>query len=435
MRKLLSPLQEARDRQRSDPSGAEWLLSDALRKTNRNAGRNTYLSLDEAQHAANLSRLMRREANSTAALLGIPVSIKDCFDLQGFHTSCGSRFYGENNPLPKSDSWIVAQVQQAGGVIIGKTHMQQLAYGITGENADFGNCIQPDDATLLTGGSSSGAAASVQEGSALVAIGTDTGGSIRVPAALCSLVGYRSSIGAGSWHGGSHLAPSFDTLGLLFRDSRDGPELAKELLGIGGSVDDLRRDRPRVAIVGEEFLYDCDAEVRDAFALQKEQLFESGAELVVIETDFWANSLEIFAAIQAHEAAAIQRLKLAGRADFSVFEPQIADRLAWGESLSPAHVNQMRERHVAFRASMDLILAEFNYLLLPCSPMHQLRADADHSRTRQQILRYTTPVSLAGMPAVTLPQSGGTGMQLVSARGHDASLLAYAAGLAPIISA
>ena len=87
------------------------------------------------------------------------------------------------------------QLRAAGAVIVGKTHLHPLAYGITGENPEFGDCVQPRDSGALTGGSSSGAAASVQEGSAVAAIGTDTGGSIRAPAALCGLAGYRATLG------------------------------------------------------------------------------------------------------------------------------------------------------------------------------------------------------------------------------------------------
>lgn len=435
MRKPLSPLQEVHERQRLDRTGVEPFAIDALRRVNRNAGRNTYLSLDGPRMSNAIENLSRLEAYELPALFGIPISIKDCFDVQGFRTTCGSRFYAENNAPSPDDSWMTTQIRRAGGIIIGKTHMQQLAYGITGENADFGDCVQPNDATLLTGGSSSGGAASIQEGSALAAIGTDTGGSIRVPAALCGIAGYRSSLGTGSWQGGVHLAPSFDTLGVLFRDLRDGPAFADALFGIQSVAPVSPLSHPRIAVVREEFLHDSDDMVRKAFFQQQEELREAGATIEAVNTGFWSDSIEIFAAIQAHEAAAVQREKLAGHADFSVFEPQIAERLAWGESLTSVLIAQMRKRHIAFRASMDDQLMRHDFLLLPCAPMHQLLAGADHSKTRQQILRYTTPISLAGMPVVTLPLPGGAGMQLVAPRGHDAELLAYAATLRTNISA
>ena len=131
---------------------------------------------------------------------------------------------------------MAARLRAQGAIIIGKTHMHPLAYGITGENPDYGDCVQPRDARRLTGGSSSGAAASVQEQSAFAAIGTDTGGSVRAPAALCGLAGYRASVELAHqtklWRGGVHLAPTFDTLGWLFQDLRDAPLLAEALFDL-----------------------------------------------------------------------------------------------------------------------------------------------------------------------------------------------------------
>ena len=152
-----------------------------------------------------------RTAKQRPALFGVPVAVKDCFDVAGYPTTCGSRFYAEKNGIARTDSTVAARLRQAGAVIMGKTHLHQLAYGITGENSEYGDCLQPKHPQLLTGGSSSGSAASVQEGSAVAAIGTDTGGSIRVPAALCGLAGYRSSLGLGGAGsvGGRHASRCF----------------------------------------------------------------------------------------------------------------------------------------------------------------------------------------------------------------------------------
>ena len=135
---------------------------------------------------------------------------------------------------------MVERLRRLGAVITGKTHLHALAYGITGENPEFGDCIQPGTRDCLTGGSSSGACASVLEGSAIAAIGTDTGGSVRVPAALCGLAGYRASLGRGNWGGGAHLAESFDTLGWLFADLEEAPFL-------GGIYSERERDPPSCA--------------------------------------------------------------------------------------------------------------------------------------------------------------------------------------------
>jgi aspartyl-tRNA(Asn)/glutamyl-tRNA(Gln) amidotransferase subunit A len=140
------------------------------------------------------------------------------------------------------------------------------------------------------------------------------------------------------------------------------------------------------------------------------------------QPEFWSGSREIFGGIQASEAAALHR------GYFDQFEPAITARLTWGASIPEGEVEGLRKRHVRFRAEMDRLLAEHDFLILPCAPMTALPAHADHSETRLKILRYTSPISLAGMPAVTLSAPGG-GVQLVAARGNDAALLAYAATL------
>ena len=430
----MSPLQEMQIRLRATPGAIVEEINVALDHSNSNAGHNVYLRQQMDLTRTEASRMTNAGLPPHQPLLGVPVSIKDCFDVEGYVSSCGSRFYAENNSPVSHDAWIVQQVRAAGGVITGKTHMHQLAYGITGENEDFGDCCQPRDASVLTGGSSSGAVASVQEGSAMVAIGTDTGGSIRVPAALCGVVGYRSSVGVGSWQGGLHLAQSFDTLGFFCRDLRDLPLIASAVLGIKLVQRPAELDTARVAVVPADFLHDCDVSVLAAYAIQQQELEQLGAHIVTVDISYWAHAMEIFAPIQAHEAAATQREKLAGRAGFEVFEPAIAERLAWGETFSLMEIELFRERHCTFQASMDITLQQNDFLLLPCAPMSKLLVGADHSRTRQQILRYTTPISLAGMPVATLPSPGGIGMQLVCRRGGDAELLAFAAALGGKIS-
>ena len=412
-------------------------LRDALTHANSNSGKNVYLALDAKRAMSEAEDLPSRFRSGTGPaerekplLYGLPVSLKDCFDLAGFPTSCGSRFYAEQSGSVGADSAVATRLRAQGASIVGKTHLHPLAYGITGENPEYGDCLQPRHPARLTGGSSSGAAASVQEGSAIAAIGTDTGGSIRVPAALCGLAGYRASIELAHerrlWRGGVHLAQSFDTLGWLFRDVRDAPLLAEALFGL--RVPAPAETRVRIAFVGGGFLRDCATDVLDGFAEWQDRLRATGASLGEIEVAWWGEAMEIFAPIQAHEAAAIHTARTGG--DFSHFERSIAERLAWGASIAEAEVARLRARHVEFRARMDALLAEHDYLIAPCAPVTRLAAGADHSGARAQILRYTAPVSLAGMPVVALPVGDGAGVQLVAARGADARLVAYAAQIA-----
>jgi aspartyl-tRNA(Asn)/glutamyl-tRNA(Gln) amidotransferase subunit A len=355
-------------------------------------------------------------------LWGLPISFKDCFDLAGSPTSCGVHFYSDRDGKVARDSWLVEQLRAAGAVIVGKTHLHPLAYGITGENAEFGDCLQPRDSGALTGGSSSGAAASVQEGSAVAAIGTDTGGSIRAPAALCGLAGYRASLGRGDWRGGAHLAQSFDTMGWLFRDLQDAPYLAASFgaAPFAPAETSTARRFTRFAFVDDSFLHDCEPEVVTSFRGVIRELENLGLEARRIETGWWADAVDIYAPLQAFEAAQIH----AG--NFDQFAPAIRDRLKWGAGLTPSEVSALRQRLEAFRARIDEILAAHELVLLPSIPVARLAAGADHSQTRMRLLRYTAPFSLAGTPTVAIPCAHG-GMQLAAARGNDEPLLALAA--------
>ena len=399
----------------------------ALARSCQNAGLNTYLWQDSTWTLAEAARVeaMPRGVdgqfgNGRGALWGLPISVKDCFDLAGAPTSCGVQFYRDLNGNAAQDSWLVERLRAVGAVITGKTHLHPLAYGITGENPEFGDCLQPRDSTALTGGSSSGAAASVQEGSAVIAIGTDTGGSIRAPAALCGLAGYRASIGRGDWRGGAHLAESFDTMGCLFRDLADGPLMA----GLFAPQPTARpQDFTRFAIVDDGFLHDCEPEIVDSLRDTVRDLKALGLRGARIGTGWWADSFEIFAPIQASEAARIHE------GHFDRFESSIRERLTWGASIGADELVALRQRHEVFRERIDELLTTHQLLLLPATPVARLAAGADHSKTRARLLRYTTPFSLAGVPVVTIPCAAG-GMQLAAARGADETLLQLASQLA-----
>jgi aspartyl-tRNA(Asn)/glutamyl-tRNA(Gln) amidotransferase subunit A len=407
------------------PSGA---LAGFLQKANSNAGRNVYLAHDLDWSLCEAKRMEQLSAGQRPILYGLPVSLKDCFDLQGFKTTAGTSFYAQKNQAAVRDSAVAARLREQGAVITGKTHLHPLAYGITGENPDFGDCTQPANAALLTGGSTSGGAASVQEGSAAAAIGTDTGGSIRVPAALCGLAGYRASVGlaweCGLWAGGVHLSQTFDTLGWIFRDLRDGPLLAEGLFGLKTQKNSAAN--ARIGAISEDFLHDCDEQVAAAWKQCKLRLADRGAQITHFAAENWDDALSIYGPIQGSEAAAIHGPAADG--DFSCFPFPVSKLLERGAALSGEEVERQRARHAQFRDRVDQLFQKFDFLLLPCSPMSRLAAGKDHKETRPKILRYTVPLSLAGTPVVTLPFANGAGMQLIAPRGEDAKLLAYAAG-------
>jgi aspartyl-tRNA(Asn)/glutamyl-tRNA(Gln) amidotransferase subunit A len=275
----------------------------------------------------------------------------------------------------------------------------------------------------------------VQEGSALAAIGTDTGGSVRVPSALCGLAGYRSSHGIAHgeeredrWTGGYHLAETFDTIGLLFRDLRDAPALAEAIFDITDIALAPSSTSVRIGFVSDQFLHDCQPEVLKAYEAWKHQLALRGAKLTPFDTTFWSDGPAIYSPIVASEAASIHR------GHYQHFEPAIAERLAWGASITDTEFASLRTRLEQFRSQMSALFERFDFLIAPSAPISKLHAGHDHTESRKAILRYTTPASLAGLPAVTLPGEHigaalGTGVQLLAAPMQDASLLAFASTL------
>jgi len=420
----LSPIAALRQQYLRGEADPVTVLDAALAHANSNANHNVYLAQNAAWSRAEAARLDPARI-AQQPLWGIPISLKDCFDLAAFPTTCGAGFLSDTPPAT-ADSNVAARLRSAGAVLTGKTHLHQLAYGITGENAAFGDCTQPRDPATLTGGSSSGAAASVQEGSALAAIGTDTGGSVRAPAALCGLAGYRSSITINSnetWQGGHHLAPSFDTVGWLYRDLRDGPILGQALFHLPLAA---APTTPRIGLPDPAFFHDCEPAVLATLELWKQTLAAHGATLQTFDPALWAEATAIIAPIQAHEAAQLHR------GHFDLCETTIAQRLHWGASIADAELTTLLARREAFRAQTYALFHTFDFLLLPATPMTSLFANADHTETRARILRYTSPISLTGLPVVTLPGPGPQppgGLQLVGPLNSDPTLLALSAAL------
>jgi Asp-tRNA(Asn)/Glu-tRNA(Gln) amidotransferase A subunit family amidase len=399
------------------PSPLQTQITTQTLPTPKTSTRNTYIT-----------QLPTQESKKNGPLQDLPISLKDCFDLRDTVTTVGSRFYAQCNPIAPKNSWIAQRLLDLGATITGKTHLHQLAYGITGENRDYGDCLQPTHPELLTGGSSSGAAASLQEGSALVAIGTDTGGSIRIPAALCGLAGYRTSHVLNTeawWAGGHHLAPSFDTIGILFHDLRDAQFLAHTIFDIPLTPAPIH---PRIGYLDGEFLHDCTPEVLASYEATKNLLAQNGAILTPIHPTFWQEAPQIYSPIVASEAAIIHQ------GHYQHFEPILTERLTAGAIIPAVELGDTRERLTNFRAKMSALFETHDLLIAPCAPIHRLRACEDHTESRKAILRYTTPASLAGLPAITIPgKPHGTGTQLLAAPNNDALLVAFASHLSSSI--
>jgi aspartyl-tRNA(Asn)/glutamyl-tRNA(Gln) amidotransferase subunit A len=360
------------------------------------------LTLDEARESAhNAEQAYAR--GEPRALEGVPIAVKDLFDTAGVRTTYGSPMFAEH--VPEVDAATVRIVKDAGGIVIGKTSTHEFAWGISGYNAHFDAGRNPWDLERVSGGSSSGSGAALAAFEAPLALGTDTGGSIRAPAAFCGLVGFKPAFGAVPTGGLFPLAASLDTVGPLARTPADAALLYSTLVGR-----DLMR-APSVAglrVATSPGLMSLDPTPAVCAALDAAlgMLEELGATLVEVALPDSRDIFAVFATIQTTEALlahSVRRLWPDRRDEYGT---DVRSRLEAAESITPEHYVEavisrewIRAAWVdAFREA-DLIVSP----VAPLSPSHLGEEEVDHlgerKLFRRLVLSYTTPQNVAGIPA------------------------------------
>ncbi|PTX99016.1 amidase [Opitutus sp. ER46] len=341
-------------------------------------------------------------------LAGVPCFVKDLFDLAGVSTLAGSTFLPDVRPRPTADGSLVRAARQAGLVCAGKSHLHEFAYGITGENPHYGDCEHPRFPGRTTGGSSSGSAALVAAGVVPVAFGTDTGGSVRVPAAFCGLYGFRLAPGDPWIRDAFPLAPSFDTAGWFTARRVDMQQMLAAMVGLRSSL------RPLHGCYLE--MPGVDDDVRTA-CLATAERFAPPADPATRDDlrHGFAGALDCYNTIVAAEAWEVHR-PWAERFQ-SRYDPAVWQRLLRGRQL-PADQSAAAERS---RASLRLLWAKFfltyDFLVLPATPCGALTKAECTPENRARLLTLTAPASVGGLPVltvpVTLPSGLSTGLQIV----------------------
>ncbi len=382
-----------------------------------------------------------RQDHDVGALAGLTFAVKDLFDVRGHAKTCGTTAWAGTHGVAESDAAAVAACLDAGGRLQGRTVMDELAYSLTGSNPHHGAPTNPNAPGRLTGGSSCGSAAAVAGGLVDFALGTDTGGSVRVPASYCGCPGLRPTHGAVPLDGAMALAPSFDTAGWFARDTEVLREVGKVLL-----PDDAAGtpEEPRRLTVAEDAFELADADARAALAPSVEALrrrFEGGRDVRIGDApDGTADGLsgwrERFRAIQAREA-------YAAHADWvdrarPAFGPEMAERWRYVEGVRDAEAEAARVEVEALRRHLDELTADGGLICLPSAPgaappvSGNAEAWAEH---RQAVLALTCAASLTGLPQISLPVTRVAGrplgLGLIGPRGGDRMLLEFAAGLLP----
>jgi aspartyl-tRNA(Asn)/glutamyl-tRNA(Gln) amidotransferase subunit A len=441
------------------------LLAEALAAVDGRDGElGAYVAVDRegARRAAAAADEAWRTATA-GPLCGVPLSIKDIIDVQGLPTGCGNP---AARPPATKDATAVRLLRAAGAVILGKVHLHEYALGITGENPRLGTPRNPHDPSRLPGGSSSGSGVSVAAGMAVASVGTDTGGSVRVPAALCGVVGFKPSFGRVSRRGVFPLSWSMDHVGVLARTVEDA-RLLWSVLDREDPEDDRTLGLPRgeqvTASPGESGRVALLAELHDAASAEVRAVVEHGAarlgELGI--ASFERVQLPGFGELRATyrtmviaEAAAVHREALTH--DTVSFGPDVGSMLAEGAALPAVDYVLARQRRRAFAAACDRLLERFDALatpttLVPAPERGAAEIDVDGAPVpvRAALLSCTSPFSMVGLPALSIPvlapfgrsdtpgipcgfSSAGLplGLQLVGRRHRDAALLELGAACA-----
>jgi len=393
---------------------------------------------DEALEAARNAERELREGRRRGPLQGVPVAVKDLLDLAGAPTTAGSGIWADR--AAAADSTAVARLRAAGAVIVGKTRMSEFAYSPGSNNDHYGPTRNPADPSRDSGGSSSGSAAAVASGMVMAALGTDTGGSIRIPASYCGIVGYKPGFGELGLGGARSLAWSLDHLGPLSRDA-DGAALVAGALagpdprdprtcgrGSGPAFPASRLDSPKGLRIGLLPLREGGKALAsdEAAAAWRRSLepFEAGGAALV-ELDFpWLPRLRMLnATILAIEAAQIHLAPMRERrADYGEFTRL---RLLAGWAYGPTALARAEAMRLAARRECEAAFASVDLLCCPTMP------DGAPALGTPGRLTFTSPFNLLGWPALSLPAGRAAsglplGTQLVGPPGGDGFLLAAA---------
>jgi aspartyl-tRNA(Asn)/glutamyl-tRNA(Gln) amidotransferase subunit A len=383
---------------------AEWqqLAASGAGVAAREVRRRAERLLSPAQQRAVIAWMPREDAlaalfsaaDKRAPLSGVPYFLKDLFDLAGQPTRAGSTFLPEIRPLPERDAALPSALRKVGAVCAGKAHLHEFAYGISGENPHYGDCEHPRFPGRTTGGSSSGSAAAVAAGIVPFAIGTDTGGSVRVPAAFCGLFGFRMKPRHAWIADAFPLSPSCDTAGWFTANSGDMLAANSALLGVAALPREPRGCYLEYGALDEDVAAACRTAARRLTSPADE------ATHAALATGF-APSIEAYNTTVSVEAWEVHKSWAEERRNR--YSPAVWQRLDRIRTVTPDQRAQTAVHIAALQLLWTNFFLTYDFLVMPAAPCAALKKAELTAANRMRILALTAPASLGGLPALTLP--------------------------------
>ncbi|MBM4186038.1 MAG: amidase [Gemmatimonadetes bacterium] len=393
----------------------------------------------EAQARLIEERLAKRRR--VGPLAGVPISVKDLILTADALTTCGSRVFGDGLPAG-SDAPVVAAVRGAGAIILGKANLHEVALGVTTVNEHFGPARNPWSPDRVAGGSSGGSAVAVAAGLGPGSIGTDTRGSIRIPAACCGVTGFKPSYGLVSTEGVLPLAATLDHVGPLTRSAEDAAWLLAAMTRrsrlAANFTRAVGRKPPRATIAVIDYFFEqAVPEVADAVAGVVGLLGRQGHKIVRTSLPELEPAMEASRVIVLAEAIAFHDPHLKRNPDG--YGPLLRSRLEGGYQLSALQYVKAEEARIALMAGYHQLFREVDFLVAPTLPLAAVPIGTQHVSLEDREIsiseaycRYTAPHNMTGAPAVSVP-CGFTserlpiGVQFVAGLGRDAAVLGLGA--------
>lgn len=387
---------------------AQQALTAVSRTTELNAV--VHLAADSALDAARTVARDRR-----GALAGIPILVKEIIEVAGWPFRCGSTVFADR--IGERDAEVVRRAGAEGAIVIGLAHSHEFAYGCTGTSNRLGPCRNPVDVTRIAGGSSAGSAAAVAAGIVALSLGTDTSGSVRLPAALCGVVGAKPARGTLPLDGVFPLAKSLDHVGVFTRSVADAEYAIRVLSGASPAANtDAPSEIPRLGVVANREARDCAPEVQYAFESALAAAASAGASLADVHLPDWDSMVAAVIDIQGPEAAAVHAELFGRRA--ADYQPDVRDKLRTAARIPGWRYVRARTDAESVRAEISTCLSGYAAVLLPTTPILAPGLGEEEASVRDLLLRNTRFASLTGHPAISIPipsQAGlPVGMQVVA---------------------